>query len=54
MGYGGVMTGHGFRGAASTILHEQGFQHDHIELQLVHAPRDAVSAAYYHALYLEP
>jgi len=24
MGYGGVMTGHGFRGLASTILHEQG------------------------------
>jgi hypothetical protein len=25
MGYGGVMTGHGFRGLASTILHEQGW-----------------------------
>ncbi len=54
MGYKGRMTGHGFRGVASTILHEQGFSHDHIELQLAHAPRNAVSAAYNHALYLEP
>ena len=54
MGYKGKMTGHGFRGLASTILHEQGYQHDHIELQLAHAPRNAVSAAYNHALHLKP
>jgi len=54
MGYKGRMTGHGFRGLASTILHEQGYNHDHIELQLAHAARNAVSAAYNHALYLEP
>jgi integrase len=54
MGYKGRMTGHGFRGLASTILHEQGKPHDHIELQLAHSPRNAVSAAYNHALYLEP
>lgn len=54
MGYKGRMTGHGFRGLASTILHEQGHNHEHIELQLAHAPRNAVSAAYNHALYLEP
>ena len=54
MGYKGRMTGHAFRGLASTILHEQGYAHDHIELQLAHAPRNAVSAAYNHALYLEP
>jgi integrase len=54
MGYKGRMTGHGFRGIASTILHEQGYNHDHIELQLAHAPRNAVSAAYNHALYLKP
>jgi integrase len=52
MGYTGTMTGHGFRGLASTILHEQGYEHAHIELQLAHAPRNAVSAAYNHALYL--
>jgi integrase len=54
MGYKGRMTGHGFRGLASTVLHEQGYGHEHIELQLAHAPRNAVSAAYNHALYLEP
>lgn len=54
MGYAGKMTGHGFRGVASTILHEQGYDHQHIELQLAHAPRNAVSAAYNHALYLKP
>ena len=54
MGYKGRMTGHGFRGLASTILHEQGYNHEHIELQLAHAPRNAVCAAYNHAQYLEP
>ena len=53
MGYKGLMTGHGFRGLASTILHEQGYAHEHIELQLAHAPRNAVSAAYNHALHLK-
>lgn len=52
MGYAGRMTGHGFRGMASTQLHEMGFDHQHIELQLSHLPRDQVSAAYNHALYL--
>ncbi|MBB5329804.1 tyrosine-type recombinase/integrase [Tunturiibacter gelidoferens] len=54
MGYKHRMTGHGFRGLASTILHERGYQHEHIELQLAHAPRNSVSASYNHALYLEP
>ena len=53
MGYAGRMTGHGFRGLASTILHEKGYNHEHIELQLAHSPRDAVSAAYNYATYLE-
>lgn len=53
MGYKGMMTGHGFRGLASTALHEQGFDHQHIELQLAHAERNEVSAAYNHALYLK-
>ncbi len=52
MGYAGRMTGHGFRGVASTILHEQGYAHHIIELQLAHQERDAVSAAYNHATYL--
>lgn len=53
MGYRGRMTGHGFRGVASTILHEQGWPHEHIELQLAHQERDDTSAAYNHALYLK-
>jgi hypothetical protein len=41
------------REAASRILHEQGYAREHIELQLAHAPRNAVSAAYNHALHLK-
>jgi integrase len=52
MGYGGRMTGHGFRGVASTILHEQGFPHHVIELQLAHMERKSVSSAYNHATHL--
>lgn len=54
MGFKGRMTGHGFRGLASTILHEKGFEHMHIALQLAHQERDQVSASYNHALYLKP
>ena len=54
MGYHSRMTGHGFRGIASTILHERGYPNEHIELQLAHTKRNAVSAAYDHAVYLEP
>lgn len=54
MGYKGKMTGHGFRGLASTVFAGASYPHEHIELQLAHAPRNAVSAAYNHALYLEP
>ena len=53
MGYKGRMTGHAFRGLASTILHEKEYPHEHIELQLGHTRRDAVSAAYNHALHLK-
>ena len=41
-------------GIASTMQHEQGYTHEHIELQLAQAPRNAVSAAYNHALYFQP
>lgn len=46
------MTGHGFRGMASTRLHELGYSHQVIEAQLAHAERNEVAAAYNHALYL--
>jgi hypothetical protein len=37
---------------ASTILHEQGYAHEHIEIQLAHSERNKVSASYNHARYL--
>jgi len=53
MGYGtDEMTGHGFRSMASTLLHEQGWNHQAIERQLAHAERNAVSAAYNYAEHL--
>jgi integrase len=52
LGYKGRMTGHGFRGLASTILHENDFAEEHIELQLAHQKRNKVAAAYNHAKYL--
>jgi integrase len=47
MGYSGEeMTSHGFRSMASTLLNEQGVHPDLIELQLAHAERNTVRAAY--------
>jgi predicted DNA-binding transcriptional regulator AlpA len=45
-------TGHGFRTTASTLLNEQGFDPDAIELQLAHKPRNKVRATYNKALKL--
>ena len=54
LGYdGNVMTAHGFRTTASTLLNEQGWSPDAIERQLCHMPRDQVRAAYNRAQYLE-
>jgi integrase len=53
LGYRGRMTGHGFRGLASTILNESDFDEAHIELQLAHTKRNKVAAAYNHAKYLK-
>jgi integrase len=47
------MTAHGFRAMASTLLNEQGFPPDVIELQLAHAERNKVRAAYNRAQRLE-
>jgi integrase len=46
------MTGHGFRAMASTCLNEQGWHPDVIELQLAHAERNKVRAAYNRAARL--
>lgn len=53
MGYRGRMTGHGFRGVASTALNEMGYRFDVIEAQLSHIEPDRTRAAYNHAQYLE-
>jgi integrase len=53
MGYKGRMTGHGFRGVASTALNEMGFRPDVIEAQLAHVEENRVRAAYNHARYSE-
>jgi integrase len=53
MGYKGKMTGHGFRGVASTVLSEHGYEEAHIELQLAHTKKNKVAAAYNHAKYLK-
>jgi len=52
MGYKDRHTAHGFRSTASTILHEQGWSHDVIELQLAHKIGNAVAAAYNYATYI--
>ena len=46
------MTSHGFRSVASTLLNEQGFSPDVIELQLAHAERNQVRAVYNRSLRL--
>lgn len=53
VGYGGRVTGHGFRHTMSTILHEQGFNTAWIETQLAHADKNTIRGTYNHALYLE-
>lgn len=52
MGYKGKMTGHGFRGLASTTLHEQEYMHEAIELQLAHEKENKISKAYNGAQHL--
>jgi len=48
-----VMTGHGFRSMASTMLNEQLHWHpDAIERQLAHAPRNKFLAAYNYAEHI--
>lgn len=54
MGYAGEqMSWHGFRAMASTLLNEQGFSPDIIELQLAHQERNEVRAAYNRAQRLD-
>ena len=54
MGFEGRQTGHGFRGLASTIMHEQsGISSLAIEKQLAHKDRNKIRRTYNHAEYLD-
>ncbi len=47
MGYSGeIMTTHGYRAMAATLLHERGYPPEVIELQLAHKQPNQVAAAY--------
>lgn len=53
LGYKGRLTGHGFRHAMSTILHEKGFNSAWIETQLAHIDKNAIRGTYNHAQYMD-
>jgi len=52
IGYGGRVSGHGFRGTASTFLNESQFPSYLIEKQLAHDKKNSVEASYNHAEFL--
>lgn len=49
VGFDGRASGHGFRHQMSTILNENGFNADLIELQLAHVDRNRIRGIYNHA-----
>ena len=53
MGYKGKATVHGFRATVSTILNENGFRGDVIELLLAHVEKNQLREAYNRAEYLD-
>lgn len=53
MGFAGLLSPHGIRATASTILNERGYNSDYIEKQLAHVERNSVRGAYNHAKYLD-
>ncbi|MEM7618389.1 MAG: integrase arm-type DNA-binding domain-containing protein [Pseudomonadota bacterium] len=53
MGYGGIMTGHGFRSLAMTTIQERlGYPHDIPDAQLAHGKGGSVRKAYDRSQYL--
>ncbi|MCQ1640542.1 tyrosine-type recombinase/integrase [Escherichia coli] len=53
IGYGGKVTGHGFRHTFSTILHEMGYDSYCIEMQLAHVDKNIIRGTYNHAQYID-
>lgn len=52
IGYGGRVTGNGFRHTMSTILHDLNFDSSWIEAQLAHIDKNHIRVTYNHAIYL--
>ena len=54
LGYKGKLTGHGFRGTAMSVIMEKlGYRYEVADLQLAHAPKDKMQAAYARAIFLD-
>lgn len=53
MGFEGRLVSHGMRSMASTILNEQGWDSELIEVALAHVDKDEVRSAYNRATYIE-
>lgn len=54
MGYGGKMTGHGFRSLAMGVIKERlGYRHEVVDRQLSHASGDTYGEAYDRAMFLD-
>ena len=53
VGYAGKLNGHGFRHMMSTILHDNGFNSEWIEIHLAHVDKNAIRDIYNHAVYFE-
>jgi integrase len=54
MGYGGAMTGHGFRSLAMGVIKERlGYRHEVVDRQLSHASGDTYGEAYDRAMFLD-
>lgn len=53
LGYGAIMSGHGFRAMANSLLAEKGWSVDAIERQLAHVETNQVRAAYHRAQHLD-
>lgn len=53
MGFAGRLVSHGMRSMASTILNEQGWDPELIEVALAHVDKDEVRSAYNRADYIE-
>lgn len=54
MGYGGRMTGHGFRALAMGVIKQElGYRHEVVDRQLAHLPKSAIDQAYDRADFLD-